>query len=195
MRRGTFAILVVGMALPASAGAQGVHLGLSAGAVHPGSTLYDLGDAVGEGHLVKGNALGLGAMIEASFLRATLAYASGATIRERGVDNGGSIGEGTLLALAGDVVLRPIPRVVGIQPWLIGGLALKHEGYSWDDDGLADALPEDETEGALHIGIGADLMLGRIGITAEVSDFITRDDDQFGRHDSFFLLGLRIGLF
>jgi hypothetical protein len=37
-------------------------------------------------------------------------------------------------------------------------------------------------------------MLGNFGVVAEVSDFITRDDDRFGRHDSFAMVGLRFRL-
>ncbi len=185
-------VFLLALLAPAAAAGQ-ASFGLTAGAVHPGSDLYDLRDAAGGGRIAKGNALGLGAFVEFSFLRVGLAYATGATIEEHGVANPDEIGEGTLLAVSGDLVLRPIPRIIGIQPYGIAGLALKHEGYSWDDDGFSDALPSDETDGALHIGIGADFMFGKFGIMAEVSDYITRDDDVFGRHDSFFMIGLRFG--
>jgi hypothetical protein len=172
--------------------AQSIHLSPLVGAFHPTSDLNDLRGA----RIARDNAFALGLNVDVSFLRASLAYASGARITDDGIGNGDEIGDGSLLALTGDVVLRPIPRLIVLQPYLIGGAGLKRESYSFDDDGLGDLLPEDATDFAWHVGLGADLMLGNFGLVAEVSDFITSgDDDTFGRHDTFAMVGLRFRLF
>jgi hypothetical protein len=125
-----------------------------------------------------------------------VAYASGATLNEGGVDGQDDIGEGKLLAVAGDLVLRPIPRLLIVQPYLIAGAGLRREVYSFDDDGVGDALPSDKSDFALHAGLGVDVMLGRIGLVAEVTDFITQDEnDDWSQHDAFGFVGLKFRVF
>ena len=138
--------------------------------------------------------LAFGLNVELGWLRGTVAYASGATINDTG-ETEGEIGEGNVLAIAGDVVIRPIPRLVVVQPYLLGGVGLKRTDYNWDDEGVRDAF-RDDSDLSLHLGVGADIMLGGIGIVAEVSDFIsTRGDETFGRHDAFAMLGVKLAVF
>ncbi|MGQ0562233.1 MAG: hypothetical protein ACT443_10200, partial [Gemmatimonadota bacterium] len=60
---------------------------------------------------------------------------------------------------------------------------------------LSDAFPENESDFALHAGIGADIMLGPLGVSAEITDFISKDeDDDWGRHDAFGFVGLKLRL-
>jgi opacity protein-like surface antigen len=188
----SFALLLSSSA----ANAQSIHLTPLFGSFHPSSSFFDVRGAAHDGNLVQDRALGLGMNVELSFLRGSIAYATGARITEDGVDSGNDIGNGSLLALAADVVFRPIPRLVFIQPYVVAGAGLKREHYSFDDNASA-VLPESETESAWHLGLGADVMLGKFGLVAEVSDFITRDDNgiTFGRHDSFAMLGLRFRVF
>ena len=76
----------------------------------------------------------------------------------------------------------------------LGGLGLKRQDFSFDDDGVStNPLPSDKTDLAVHAGVGADLMFGRFGIMAEVTDYITRNEDStFGQHDAFGMVGLRV---
>jgi hypothetical protein len=191
--------LITGAVLLVLAGpvrGQGLHLTPLVGAFHPESGVHELDDIAGEGRLLKGNALAVGLNAEFSIFRASFAYATGATITGDGVANGDDIGDGSLLAVTGGVVLRPLPRVAVLQPYITGGLGLKREVYSFENTGFSNLLPENETEFGWHFAIGADLMFGGLGLAAEVSDVITGGEDElFGRHDMFIMAGLRLRLF
>ncbi len=162
----------------------------------------DIQDVAGEAEQVtidKEAALGLGLNVEFGWLRGSLAYASGTTINaEEGVspEFEGEIGKGNVLAVAADLVIRPIPRLIVVQPYLLGGVGLKRTDYDWESEGVAEAFPDDQSDLTLHVGVGADVMLGGIGLVVEVSDFISQQgDDDFGRHDAFGMLGLKFSLF
>jgi hypothetical protein len=182
------AILFAG--LPEGAAAQ-IHITPAFGAYIPASDLRDLRDETDQRRLSREGTLGLGLNVDARWLRGSIAYASGATINDSGVQNRDEVGDGSVLAVAADIVLRPLPRLL-VQPYLLGGLGLKRVDYSYSQQGLSNPLPADQREVALHAGVGADLMLGRIGIMAEITDYITRHDDGgFGQHDAFAFIGLR----
>jgi hypothetical protein len=131
--------------------------------------------------------------LDAGVFRGTVAYATKAEILGEGVNAQGPVGEGRLLAITGGVALRPIPRFAGIQPYALGGLGVKRIGYSWNDDAISDAFPEDETRFSMQAGAGVDLMLGGLGITAEIYDMITPGSTDY-RHDTFIVAGLKLRL-
>lgn len=182
------------LALAAGSGqAQSVHFTPTIGAFHPSSNLADLSRTSPASNLVKDNALALGLNLEAAFLRASLVYATGAQISDDGI-GGGKVGDGSMLALTADFVARPLPRIAGFQPYGLAGAGVKHDNYSFASDEFSEI--DDDTDLALHVGLGADFMLGKFGVIAEVSDFITStDDDTLGRHDAFVMLGVRMRLF
>lgn len=186
----TLAVLAAPLALGGCASSGGSAVSLGAGAAFPGRSIYDVRDAVGGGDLRRENSLGLGLNAELGLFRATLAYATGATISEQGVGNGREVADGTVLALAGDVVLRPLPRVF-VQPYGLGGLGFKRQAYSFRDDAFRDVL-DDRNDVIGHFGLGADVALGPVGIFAEYSNFVTFRNREFGRHDSFLLAGLQL---
>ncbi len=165
----------------------------------PGNDVQDLRTGAEQATIDKEAALGLGLNIELGWLRGTLAYASGATVNVEDAGDPaleGEIGEGNVLVAAADVVLRPLPRLIVVQPYLVGGAGLKRTDYDWETDGAADAFPEDQSDFTLHVGVGTDISLGPVGIVVEVSDFISKEgDDSFGRHDAFGMVGLKFGLF
>lgn len=165
------------------------------GAYIPASDFYELRDEADALRVDRDAALALGLNVEFGWLRGTLAYASGARLTEDGVEGESEIGEGTLLIAAADLVLRPIPRIVVVQPYLLGGVGVKNTSYDFDSDGIGAAFPDDETDLALHVGLGADLMFGGIGVVAEFTDFISKDaDDDWGAHDAFAMVGLKFRL-
>jgi len=179
------------------AAAQDIHITPSLGAFHAGQNLDNVRRAADDGRLTQNAPLAFGLALEAFFLRGTVLYASGATIDAEGAGLGGTerIGDGSLFAAAADVVFRPIPRLIVIQPYVLGGIGFKHERYSFEDDAIGELLPDRQTRHAWHIGVGADLMFGNLGVVAEVTDFIDREGDGFlGRHDSFAMIGLRLRL-
>lgn len=172
-----------------------IHITPSLGAYIPASDLKDLRSQADQTRLNREGTLGLGLNLEMGFLRGSIAYASGAKITDEGVENRGELGDGSVLAVAADLVLRPLPRLL-VQPYLLGGVGFKRFDYSYNDDGIGtNPLPEDKRELALHAGVGADLMFGPIGVMAEVTDFISKDqDDKWGMHDAFVMVGLRLRL-
>jgi hypothetical protein len=160
----------------------------------PGSDFYSLRDEADARRIERSSTLGLGVNLDIGALRIGAVYATGATLNEEGVDNGDDIGDGTVLGAAAALVFRPMPRLVAVQPYLLGGLGLKREHFSFDDDASGNPFSRSQSDLGLQIGIGADLMLGGVGIVAEITDYITLRDGSLGQHDAFVLLGLRIGL-
>ena len=46
-----------------------------------------------------------------------------------------------------------------------------------------------------HGGVGADLMLGNMGVAAELTDFVSKGvDDKWNAHDAFLMVGLKVRL-
>jgi len=46
---------------------------------------------------------------------------------------------------------------------------------------------------ALHAGVGVDLSLGPVGVSAEVTDFISKNsEDKWKQHDAFGFAGLKL---
>jgi hypothetical protein len=197
MKRYMFALAAGVLLVPAMSHAQGITVTPSIGVYIPASDVYQLRDDAQQIFNVdKEGTLALGLNVQLGMLRGSIAYASGAQLNERGVQNREAVGEGKLLTVAGDVVLRPIPRLIIVQPYLIAGAGLRREDYSYADDGVANALPSDQSDFGLHAGIGADVMLGKIGLVAEFTDFITKDEaDDWAQHDAFAFVGLKLKVF
>lgn len=183
------------LALTAAPAAAQIYITPAAGVFIPASDLEDLEGQAEATRLSRSGTLGLGVNLELGWLRGSVAYATGATISEEGVADEDDIGDGSVLAVAADLIVRPLPRLL-VQPYLLGGVGLKRQDFSYDDDGVGtNPLPPDLTDFALHAGLGADVMLGRFGIMAEITDYITRNEDStFGQHDAFALVGLRVRL-
>jgi hypothetical protein len=158
----------------------------------PASDLEGLREQAEQSRVERGGTMALGLAVELGWLRGSIAYATGATLTEKGVQGGEDIGEGSVLAAAADIVWRPLPRLL-VQPYLLGGAGVKREDYSWNQSGTSDVFPADRSEFALHFGVAADVMLGRLGIMAEVTDFLGRQPDGgFAQHDAFVFVGLRV---
>jgi hypothetical protein len=197
MKKAAFVLLVPAAILAGdaqTARAQGITITPALGAFIPASELRELQEQAEQRRLDRSATLGLGLNVELGWLRGSLAYATGATLTDRGVTDAGDVGDGSVLALAADVVWRPLPRLL-VQPYLLGGGGIKRQDYSYDDEGLEDVFPDDKTDFTLHFGVGADAWLGGIGVMAEVTDFLSRrGDDTFGQHDAFILVGLKFRL-
>lgn len=195
MRHGPWTILAIAtllsLAPAASARAQGIAITPLAGAYIPASDFYSLRDQANQQLRVdKQAAFALGANVDLGMLRASVAYATGATLSDHGVQNGGNIGNGSLLAAAGDVVLRP--RVAILQPFVLAGVGVKRSHYSFNSSVSGSLFPKNETDLAGHLGAGLNVLFGNIGITGELTDFITYKSGNFGPHDAFAMVGLRL---
>lgn len=196
MRRAMFAAITGSLlALSAMPAAAQVYITPALGVYIPASDLDNLREQAEQTQLDRSGTLGLGLNIELGWLRGSVAYATGASISEEGVEGQDEIGDGSVLSVAADLIVRPLPRLL-VQPYLLGGVGLKRQDFSFDDEGATtNPLPSDKTDFALHAGLGADVMLGRIGVMAEISDYITRNEDStFGQHDAFAMVGLRFRL-
>ena len=132
--------------------------------------------------------LSLGANIDLGALRGTVMYASGTTIKNANKED---IGKGSVLAAGADLVIRPLPRIL-VQPYLVAGAAQKFYKYNESSTLLSGG---DDKDFALHGGIGADVMLGSIGVAAELTDFVSKGaDKKWNVHDAFLMVGLKLRL-
>lgn len=192
IQRLLLAILFVG-ALAAPASAQ-VYITPTVGGYVPASDFQTLRGEARDARIERSATMALGMNLELGALRGSLAYVTGTELTEDGVADRGAIGDGSMLAGSLGLVVRPIPRILGLQPYVLGGAGFKRYGYSYNDDGFSIGFPEDKTDFALHFGVGADLMLGRLGVMAEFTDFVSRDDG-WGPHDGFATIGLKLRLF
>jgi hypothetical protein len=132
--------------------------------------------------------LSLGGDIDFGMFRATVAYASGTTIKNVNKDD---IGKGSVLATTADVVIRPLPRIL-VQPYIVAGGGEKFYKYDTSPTLLSGG---NRNAFALHGGLGADMMLGSVGVAAELTDFLSKGaDDKWNVHDAFLMAGLKFRL-
>lgn len=192
MKKTMYVIAAAMLAVPALGSAQGVAVMPAIGAYVPAGSFRELQNAAE--HKREGT-LGLGLNLDFGGIRASLAYATGATIsQEEGISGESEIGEGSVLALTGDLVLRPIPRILVLQPYILGGAGIKQQDYNYNTSGIGGAFEdEDKRDLTVHLGIGADIAIGRFGLVAEISDFISQNsEDKWKTHDAFALVGVKI---
>jgi hypothetical protein len=75
-----------------------------------------------------------------------------------------------------------------VQPYLVAGAGEKFYKY---DQSTTLSNGNFHTF-ALHGGLGADVMLGKVGVAAELTDFVSKGvDDKWNVHDAFLMVGLR----
>lgn len=132
--------------------------------------------------------LSLGANLDFGLLRGSVAYASGTTIKNASRQD---IGKGSVLATTADLVIRPLPRIL-VQPYIVAGAGEKFFKY---DDSPTLLSGGNKQSFALHGGLGADVMLGKVGVVAELTDFVSKGvDDKWNVHDAFLMAGLKLRL-
>jgi hypothetical protein len=184
LRSTVFACALV--ALPAAASAQ-IGITPRVGIYIPAGEFSELEEGAETIELDKEAALTLGATLDLGRFYAGFDYVTGSTITEDGVDGEDELGDGTLLAAAAGIRLSlGLPL---IQPHVRLGAGLKRLDFSFDDDELSEV--DDETDFSLHGAVGATIGLGGLGITAELSDYVTVDG--FAPNDFMFTVGLRLG--
>lgn len=105
-----------------------------------------------------------------------------------------------LRTITGALLIRPLPRLVVVRPYLLAGGGWKRFGFNDADlgnRGLEMAL-EDQTNTAWQLGAGVDLNLGATALVVELNDFISGFDveEEKGegktQHDIFLTVGLRL---
>jgi hypothetical protein len=189
MKRFSVLLSSAALALASAAGARAqVTITPMVGGYIPASDINQVKGSASTIAKTRDGTLALGADIDFGPLRGTIAYASGTTIKNASKQD---IGKGNVLATAADLVIRPIPRLV-VQPYLIAGAGEKFYKYTESSSLVSGG---DKNSFALHGGLGADVMLGSIGVAAELSDFVSKGvDDKWNVHDAFLIVGLRLRL-
>lgn len=175
-------------ALPAAAAAQ-VGITPRVGIYIPAGEFSELESEARSIEVDKEAALTIGASLEVGRFYLGFDYVTGSRLDEDGVQDGSGIGDGTLLAVAGGVLLRLDTPV--LQPHVRLGAGVKRIGYSYDDQGLANLFPEDDTDFALHGAVGLSLGFGGLGLVVELADYVTVDG--FEPNDFVLSAGLRLG--
>ncbi len=195
------AAALVLMAAPVSA--QTISLLPKVGGFAP---LSDLQDANGGVQELKGSlAIGLAAELKLPVLprlRVGFDYATNSELSDSGIGATGTAPNATLLAVTGDLVLRPL-NAGPIRPYGLLGAGVKHYDISTDeltDPDLQAIFDHNQSNFTGHLGAGLDVGLGVLGVTVEASDYISRFDpgdagDSKWQNDIFAMVGMRLGLF
>lgn len=131
--------------------------------------------------------------------RANLEYANATDIVERSAAET-VLGELSLIAITGDVVLRPLPATAVAQPYFLGGAGIKAYDITLEPGGPDDLLGMEgtTTRFALHIGGGVDVRFGPLALILEISDYISRIETGTGdtrlQNDVFGMIGFRVAM-
>lgn len=212
MRRlGTLLLVSTALGLPNSVRAQvpgiDVQLVPKIGLYSPASDLTEAAEAFEGAREDRGGSLAVGLGLDLALpfspvdFRVGFDYVASSEITFEGFAPEESTIDQQMLALAADVVLRPLPRLVVVQPYLLAGAGVKRYDFEPADAaaGLG-AFDESVTDFALHGGVGLDIGFGPLAVVAEVSDYVSwfeieGADDSEMQHDLFFMAGIRVGMF
>jgi hypothetical protein len=181
------ALLSTTTALAALAGSARAQVSITpmVGGYVPASDMHQVSGSAQNLAKTRDGTLSLGANVEFGMFRGTLMYASGTTIKNANKDD---IGKGSVLGAAADLVIRPLPRLL-VQPYLIAGGGQKFYRY----DQSTTFTQSNDHDFAFHGGLGADLMMGSMGIAAELTDFLSKGaEDKWNVHDAFLMVGLKM---
>lgn len=201
------ALSLASLAAPSEAAAQvrlipqaGLYVPLSdLGRVGSGSEAVEIADR--ESTLGLGLSLEIGAAQTVGF-RVNGVYGTTADVPIGGVGCPDCSVRSTVALLTGSVVLRPLPQLAVLRPYLQAGAGLKRYDFDEDDvddEGL-DAFLNDQNELTGQLGVGVELNAGFGSLLLEVSDFVSGfdlgDDDsaeENTQHDFFLTVGLALG--
>jgi hypothetical protein len=108
----------------------------------------------------------------------------------------------TVSSATATLALRPIPKIILVQPYGLAGGGVKRYDFTKEDlqnEGLSSVL-SDQNQLTGHLGLGVELSLGLVSLTGEISDLLSKFDDGQNtsesdelQHDMFFTVGLVIG--
>jgi hypothetical protein len=108
----------------------------------------------------------------------------------------------TVSSATATLALRPLPNIILVQPFLLAGGGVKRYDYTTQnlrDEGLRTLL-SDQNQLTGHLGLGAEVNLGLLRLSGEVSDILSKYDDGQNtsasdelQHDVFVTVGLVIG--
>lgn len=198
------ALALLGLAASVSPAAAQLRLIPQAGLYAPVTDLGTVssgGDAVDVGKRSSSFAWGAGLELgggDGTGLRVTGLYGTDGEVPVEGVgcDPATCRSRSTVLALSGAVVLRPLPTLVVVRPYLVLGGGLKRYDFEVENgDDVREAF-EDGSKGTAHLGAGLEVNLGGLRGTVEVTDFASGaalEGADGTQHDFFVTVGLVIG--
>lgn len=105
----------------------------------------------------------------------------------------------TVTAATATLVIRPLPELGFVRPYLLLGGGVKRYDFTREDlgdEGL-EAVLSDSNEATGQVGLATEIDLGFVRANVELQDLISRfgngtDDDGF-QHDFFLMVGLVLG--
>jgi len=205
--KAVLAAVTLVFASAAGASAQRVQIVPRAGVFVSGSSLGEVRTALGDVKAELEGGLGVGLDVEFSAplsplgFRAGFDYATDSKISGDGISAGSGEASAKLLAVAGDLVIRPLPRLLVVQPYFLAGAGVKRYDFEVSelDSGVRDIF-ESQTDFALHGGAGVEVSLGALALRAEVSDYVSwfelgPGSEKQMQNDVFATMGLRLTLF
>jgi hypothetical protein len=186
---------VLALALPVSAAGQ-VRLIPQVGLYAPTTELPSLDGAVDFGK--RESSLAFGVAVELASLRVGVLHATEGEIPIDGVGCT-DCARSTLTTATASLVIRPLPEIALVRPFVLLGGGVKRYGFTADDldDEGVEAVLSDENDLTGHLGLGAELGLGGLSVLVEVQDLVSRFDaegvDARFQHDLFFTIGVALG--
>lgn len=186
------------LGLSAPAAAQALKLNPRVGVYAPLTDLGNAGSTASDIVANRSGALALGLGAELRFLplpiRLNVDYVTGAQVDESGVSDPT---DAKMLAVSADLMLRILPRIIIVQPYIFAGGGLRQYNFDPTDASASDL--KDANDPTIHLGGGLDLKLGPLNLNAEVGDYISwyqvQADQNDMQHDLFASVGLIFGLF
>jgi hypothetical protein len=154
--------------------------------------------------LAYGGSLELGRPDKVSFrLNGLFATDSKSPVGSLGCQSSDDCARSTVAVGTATLAFRPIPQIILVTPYILAGGGVKRYDYTLSnlkDEGLK-AFFKTQNQLTGHLGAGAEVNLGLLRLTAEVSDLISKYDDgqttstssQTLQHDVFATVGLVIG--
>ncbi len=154
-----------------------------------------------EATLAFGGAVELGLPMLPVNLRAAAFTTTSSSVSATGL---GETVDQKLIVAVGDLVLRPFPKIIFFEPYLMGGAGVKRYDYDLADVTVGDF--QDGNDLTYHVGLGLDIGLGPLAAVIEVNDYISQyqfEDPATGaevgeselQQDLFASVGIRIGIF
>lgn len=120
-------------------------------------------------------------------LRGDLMVATGATVSEQKGVEGDT--DADLVGLSASLVLRPLSFLPVVDPYLLGGGGYTSTSYSG-------AFKADESDFAVHAGLGTDVTLGPVNLQVEATDYISNLGGSGDTvHDVFGTVGVGFAIF
>lgn len=162
------------------------------------------GETLSLGERERGLAYGLSVEFGGALLagvRGTVLFGTGSDVPVEGpgCEEGCTLENG-LRVLTGALVIRPLPSLILLRPYLLAGGGWKRFGFDeaeLEGLGLQEAV-HDQTRTAWQVGVGLELSVGLSAIVVELNDFISgfEVEEEMGegktQHDLFLTVGLRL---